>query len=83
MAPCTGPCALLRASVVQAFSGTAKKFGLSVDQVLAQTSLLSQILKYHLVKGTYTSKDLKNGQVLTPLEQGPSKATLTINNVGA
>eukprot|EP00877_Chromochloris_zofingiensis_P002316 jgi/Chrzof1/12085/Cz06g20240.t1 len=66
-----------------AFSGTAKKFGLSVDQVLAQTSLLSQILKYHLVKGTYTSKDLKNGQVLTPLEQGPSKATLTINNVGA
>ncbi len=66
-----GPYTLL-APTNDAFAATLEMLGMSPEQVMANPSLLAQILQYHVIPGRYQFRNLTGGPTLPTLLQGES-----------
>ncbi len=68
----------------EAFAKALKQLGMTAEEVLANTDVLTQILQYHVVEGKVTSDMLKSGWVTTlsgdQVEVKVDRGQVTVNN---
>lgn len=63
----------------EAFSNALAMLKLPINELLANTELLTKVLEYHVVPGVYMASDLKDGETLMTLLPG---GTLTVMMMG-
>jgi len=60
-----------------AFAASLEALGLTAEEVLADTDLLTSILTYHVVPGRYFFRDLTSGPLLTTVQGEDAQLDLT------